>query len=467
MSRNAETIMAVEDDEIQRMEKLADQQVIKTIRDKLERTEKGSIRGTMKNYLTVLREDPLLIGCLKYNLFTEKIDVVKNLWWNTKTCRMNDRVRNKLYYYFERYYGLSSEKNMDKALVVEADCRAYHPIRDYLEGLAWDGIPRVRYMFQVYLGAEPSDYVYTVVRHYFMEALNRIYDPGCKADEMLCLVGQQGAGKSTLLRFMALRDEWFSDDLKNLTDSKVYELLRGHWIIEMSEMVAAISAKTNEETKSFLTRQKDTYRDPYARFEEDRYRQCVFAGSTNTRQFLPFDRSGSRRFLPIEIDSSKAQKHILDNEEESRYYCEQVWAELMVEFKAAENKSSLLKFTKEEEQMIEAYRRQFMQEDTQAGMIQGWLDSYEGDHVCSIQIWKEVFAHYDQEPKKFQTNDICQIMDTQIIGWRRSGYHRFTKEGYGRQRCWVRAGTEEKGGNEEDDDGFLDITQAEQMELPF
>ena len=275
------------------------------------------------------------------------------------------------------------------------------------------------------MGAEASEFVYEVVKHFLMEALSRIYRPGCKADEMLCLVGQQGAGKSTFFRFLALNDDWFSDDLKQLNDSKIYEHLRGHWIMEMSEMIAAISAKSNEEIKSFLTRQKDTYRNPYDKYEEDRKRQCIFAGSTNTRQFIPFDRTGAR------------------------------------------HKNSLLKFSKEMEQEISEYRKQFTQEDTMAGMIQGWLDAYKGTHVCSVQIWKEAFDHFDREPKKFETNEICSIMDTQITGWKRAGVHRFSKEGYGRQRSWIREGSEEEGGNEPDKDGFTKLTKAEQLELPF
>ena len=275
------------------------------------------------------------------------------------------------------------------------------------------------------MGAEASDFVYEVVKHFLMEALSRIYRPGCKADEMLCLVGQQGAGKSTFFRFLALNDDWFSDDLKQLNDSKIYEHLRGHWIMEMSEMIAAISAKSNEEIKSFLTRQKDTYRNSYDKYEEDRKRQCIFAGSTNTRQFIPFDRTGAR------------------------------------------HKNSLLKFSKEMEQEISEYRKQFTQEDTMAGMIQGWLDAYKGTHVCSVQIWKEAFDHFDREPKKFETNEICSIMDTQITGWKRAGVHRFSKEGYGRQRSWIREGSEEEGGNEPDKDGFTKLTKAEQLELPF
>lgn len=291
--------------------------------------------------------------------------------------------------------------------------------------MEWDGQERIRYVLQRYMGAEASDFVYEVVKHFLMEALSRIYRPGCKADEMLCLVGQQGAGKSTFFRFLALNDDWFSDDLKQLNDSKIYEHLRGHWIMEMSEMIAAISAKSNEEIKSFLTRQKDTYRNPYDKYEEDRKRQCIFAGSTNTRQFIPFDRTGAR------------------------------------------HKNSLLKFSKEMEQEISEYRKQFTQEDTMAGMIQGWLDAYKGTHVCSVQIWKEAFDHFDREPKKFETNEICSIMDTQITGWKRAGVHRFSKEGYGRQRSWIREGSEEEGGNESDKDGFTKLTKAEQLELPF
>lgn len=225
--------------------------------------------------------------------------------------------------------------------------------------------------------------------------------------------------------------------------------------------------KQPEKKKAVLTRQKDSYRDPYAVYGEDRKRQCIFAGSTNTRQFIPFDRTGARRFLPIAIDSSKAEKHILDDEEEARAYFDQLWAEAMVIYWTTENKNSLLKFSKEMEKEIEEYRKQFTQEDTMAGTIQGWLDAYKGTHVCSVQIWKEAFDHFDREPKKFETNEICSIMDTQITGWKRAGIHRFEKQGYGRQRSWIREGTEDENVNEPDKDGFTKLTKAEQLELPF
>lgn len=208
--------------------------------------------------MTVLRKDPLLVGSLRYNRLTEKIDVTKVLWWNKEPCVLTNKGRKALRYFFEKYYGLFNESVMDDALDLEAYSKEYHPICEYLETLEWDGKERIRNVLKVYMGADDSDMVYEMLKHFMMGALNRIYCPGCKFDEMLCLVGQQGAGKSTFFRFLALDDQWFSDSLKNLNMEKPYELLRGHWILEMSEMTAAISAKSIEETKSFLSRMKET-----------------------------------------------------------------------------------------------------------------------------------------------------------------------------------------------------------------
>ena len=80
--------------------------------------------------------------------------------------------------------------------------------------------------------------------------------PGCKFDVMLCLTGGQGAGKSTFFQFLAIKDEWFSDDLKKMDDENVFRKIQGHWIIEMSEMIATANAKSIEEIKSFLSRRK-------------------------------------------------------------------------------------------------------------------------------------------------------------------------------------------------------------------
>lgn len=138
--------------------------------------------------------------------------------------------------------------------------------------------------------------------------------------EMIEKGGDQGAGKSTVFRLLAVEDEWFTDDLKDLESGKVFEKLQGHWIIELSEMLATNNARSNEAIKSFLSRQKEIYRTPYEHYPKDRPRQCVFAGTTNKNSFLPSDRTGNRRFLPIACRASEVEVFILDDEQEPREY---------------------------------------------------------------------------------------------------------------------------------------------------
>ena len=103
----------------------------------------------------------------------------------------------------------------------------YHPIRDYLNTLVWDGTERIRFCLRHFLGADADDYTYEALKLFLLGAISRAFQPGCKFEIMLCLVGGQGAGKSTFFRLLAVRDEWFSDDLRKLDDDNVYRKLQG------------------------------------------------------------------------------------------------------------------------------------------------------------------------------------------------------------------------------------------------
>ena len=231
---------------------------------------------------------------------------------------------------------------------------------------------------------------------------------------MLCIVGGQGIGKSTFFRLLAINDDWFTDDIKRLDDENIYRRLRGHLIVELSEMVATARAKSIEETKSFLSRQKETYKDLYAIHAVDRPRQSVFGGTSNKKKFLTLDRTGNRRFIPVQADRSQMEVHILDNEKESRAYLEQVWAEAMVIYRSGDFK---LAFSKEVEEALDEFRMEFMAEDTEAGVIQAWLNDHEDQKVCSLMIFKEALDNPYVKPKKSDTDRICEIMNTLIQGW--------------------------------------------------
>jgi len=269
-------------------------------------------------------------------------------------------------------------------------------------------------------------------------------------------------GEDRIFMNYEIQDEWFSDDLKKLDDDKVFAKLQGHWIIEMSEILATSNAKSIEEIRSFISRQKETYRTPYETQPKDRLRQCVFGGSSNTLDFLPLDRAGNRRFLPVMIYPEKAEVHILEDEAASRGYLLQVWAEAMTIYRSGEYS---MKFSKEIQKQLVEVQKDFMPEDTEAGQIQGFLEHYTGNVVCSKQLFKEALGHAFEEPKRWQLHNINEIMNTVVTGWKPFSNPRMFA-GYGRQRGWER----EISGNElpDNEGGFVELSEEEvrQLELP-
>ena len=412
----------------------------------------------------MFQHDPLLSGAIAYNLLTDRTDVVKPIGYDrSPSASMTDTDMKYIRLYLEENYDLTSEKKIIDAADLAAHQNSYHPVRDYLNSLAWDGTERIRYCLHHFLGAEVDEYTFQALRLFLLGAIHRAFRPGCKFEVMLCLVGGQGAGKSTFFRLLAGKDEWFSDDLRKLDDENVYRKLQGHWIIEMSEMIATANAKSIEEIKSFLSRQKEVYKIPYETHPADRLRQCVFGGTSNAMDFLPLDRSGNRRFLPVQVCPEQAEVHILEDEAASRAYLQQVWAEAMTIYRAGGWK---LTFSPEMVRYLKEHQKDFMPEDTKAGMIQAFLDSYTGDTVCSKQLYKEALNHAFDEPKQWEIREINEIMNQCVTGWTYFSNPR-SFAGYGRQKGWERERAATDSGNSaaKIPDGFVEIT--EQIEMLF
>ena len=143
------------------------------VRAMLEGTEKGGVRNSIQNCLTVFQYDPVLSGAVAKNLLTERIDLLKPVGRKRRT-------------------GGKAMTDTDLA----AYANSYHPIRDYLNGLVWDGSGRIRFCLRHFLGADTDKYTYQALRLFLLGAIRRAFCPGCKFEVMLCLVGGQGAGKS-------------------------------------------------------------------------------------------------------------------------------------------------------------------------------------------------------------------------------------------------------------------------------
>ena len=130
------------------------------IRETLEGTQKGGVKNSIRNCLTVFQRDPLFRGALRLNLLTEQIDIVKPLGWERTSTTLTDMDMNYLLLYLEENYGLTSEKKVQSAIKIVANENRYHPVRDYLNSLQWDGTERIRYALHHFLGADTDEYTY-------------------------------------------------------------------------------------------------------------------------------------------------------------------------------------------------------------------------------------------------------------------------------------------------------------------
>lgn len=429
------------------------------VRAGLDQSQKGKVYNTAANYRRVLQDDPLLKGAIRKNLLTERIDIVKPLGWYRESSTLTDVDIKYLLLYFEQNYGLTVEKKIEDAVKVIANENRYHPVCDFLNSLVWDGTERIRFCLHHFLGADTDDYTYEALRLFLLGAISRVFTPGCKFEIMLCLVGGQGAGKSSFFRLLAVQDDWFSDDLKKLDDENVYRKMQGHWLIEMSEMIATANAKSIEEIKSFLSRQKETYKVPYETHPADRKRQCVFCGTSNTLDFLPLDRTGNRRFVPVMVHPELAEIHILDDEPAARAYLIQVWAEAMEIYRSGNFK---LRFSPAMNEYLKVHQRDFMPEDTKAGQIIEYLEKCSDNMVCSKQLFREALGHSFDEPKQWEIREINDIMNNSVTGWRAFSNPRYFRSPYGRQKGWERIQPDNRGGD------FQELTpeEVEQLELP-
>lgn len=149
------------------------------------RAKLNSSKNSLKNCVTVLQYDPLLSGAIKFNVLTQRIDIVKPLGWNRESSTLTDTDMKYLLLYLEEEYGIVNEKKIEHAVRIVANENRYHPIREYLSGLKWDGQERIRYALAKFLGAPVDEYTHQALKLFMLGAICRVFQPGCKFDVML------------------------------------------------------------------------------------------------------------------------------------------------------------------------------------------------------------------------------------------------------------------------------------------
>jgi predicted P-loop ATPase len=280
--------------------------------DWLGKSIKGKGQGPLSilaNVLSALRNDPFLVNAFAYDEMQRATMLMQKGGRPIEPRPVEDADVFRLQEFLQRagLKDLGAQTVHDAVEVRGRECK-FHPVRDLLEILKWDGTLRVENWLVPYLGAPDTPYTRAVGRMFLISMVARVFKPGCKADYMLVLEGPQATLKSTACRILG--GAHFSDSLPDVTAGKdVSQHLRGKWLVEVSEMDAMSRAETTL-LKAFITRQVEQYRPSYGRREVIEPRQCVFIGTTNKKTYLK-DETGGRRFWPVQtgnIDPSALER---------------------------------------------------------------------------------------------------------------------------------------------------------------
>lgn len=267
------------------------------------------------------------VGPIRYNTFRREILV------GDDQQPMSDQVIIALTARVELAAAIAwSQDHVKSALIHVSDENKFSSLVEWLDGLRWDEVNRIEHFFPDHFESEDTEYAREVGRTFFLGAVARAYKPGCKLDTIPLLMGNQGIGKSTGMAYLCPDPEWFCDELGGDLGSKAAaEGLAGKWIIELAELDAMRRSEL-ETVKSFITRQSDRYRIPYAKTSSDFPRTVAFFGTTNSR--TPLEDLENRRFLPIAVRAPEGAKTIdFDAIKAAR---DQLWAEAVRRFKADE-----------------------------------------------------------------------------------------------------------------------------------
>lgn len=396
-------------------------------RDQLDLNVKNKPVASASNVRVALENDPNLKGAFGYNEFAlipmqSKATPILPLPDN-KPAVLGNLAELKVYFTrSELRGGLGITRVSDSDLknqvvsVAEQKDNRFHPVRDHLLSLKWDGVARVDRLFVDYLHSEDNCYTREAARLFLVAAVARVMNPeGQQFDNVPIIGGEQNARKTSFVRTLSYG---LTGSLhKDLSDvQKTCESMRGKWIIEVAEL-KSFKHSDIEAMKDFFSAIHDTYRRPYRPDEETFTRQCVFIGTTNAADYLK-DKTGNRRFWPIDVKAG----HKIDTET-LRENLDQIWSEAVVLYEQIKEDAGdglLYLNLSDEATKIAKQVQESKQVENESDDIADAIISYfaaedddlavKPDSINTAWVWDNIL-HYTSQPAGKARRDVLDALD--------------------------------------------------------
>ena len=288
----------------------------------LKRSKKGEIVKSMSNFRLIFSKDEYL-NQIRFDSFRQNDFSFTPVFFNVNGDKIDDESAGKIQEHLEIHYDLFTNQNkifqILKATSLE---RSYNPVKDFICEEKWDGTPRLATVLIDFLGANDTELIREQTKKWFVAAVARVFEPGCKFDNVLTIPGPEGIGKSTF--FSVIGGKWFSDSFSFASsDKEKVESILNAWIIEISELNGMKRANDVEAAKAFLSRCCDSMRPAYGHKVIEFKRHNVFAATTNETNFLQGE-NGNRRWWVIPVNGAGEVSSWADK---LKSIVHQLWAE--------------------------------------------------------------------------------------------------------------------------------------------
>lgn len=377
-----------------------------------ETNKDGDLKAnSYNNVKKLILEDDLLKDVFAYNLFTQSVAVVKSVPELDITAgAYRDIYTDILMDRFETNHHVAFKTDVFMRGLRQASFQQrFNPVLDRINAVEWDGVKRAETLFIDFLGTKDNHYIREVTRKWLVGAVARAIKPAIKFELMPVLIGSQGIGKSTLCG--ALCPDYFLDNLPSLSgvNKDNLMLIKDSWIVEVAEL-SAMSKTAIEGTKAFISTRVDKYKAPYASTVEDHPRRCVFIGTTNESEFLK-DKTGNRRFLPVECGVEKPTKDVFNI---SDGYILQVLAEAKVLFENGED----LFLDEDTKAELEEVQKDNIIQDPLEDVIDEYLNMYvpyDWEEYTSFQKHNYYIRYYGNSEITDRKNNVVHKEDMEKV----------------------------------------------------